>query len=171
VIANSTLVTRIYFPRVYFPVAVALSSVVDLFFNLIALGVLMAFFGYVPGPAIVALPLILTIIYLASLGLALWFSALNVAHRDIAVIVPFITQVGFFVSPIIYPASIVPAELQPLYFLNPFALGIEAFRWSLLGTPPPPTAGWLVASATAVGLLITGYVYFRRREGTFADVI
>ncbi len=137
-LANSTLVTRIYFPRVYFPIAVALSSMVDFFFNSIALLVLMLFFGFLPGPQMIAVPVILVIIYAASLGLALWFSALNVAYRDVGVIVPFVIQVGFFVSPIIYPASIVPAQYQPLYYLNPFALGIEAFRWATLNTPAPP---------------------------------
>jgi lipopolysaccharide transport system permease protein len=171
VVANTALVTRIYFPRVYFPTAVALSSMVDLLFNSVALVLLMIYFGSAPGAEIVALPLILAIVYATSLGLALWLSALNVAFRDVTVLVPFIAQVGFFLSPIIYPASIVPAEYQTLYFANPMALAIEAFRWSLLGTPAPPLSGWIVGSLVAVLLLFSGYVFFRQREGTFSDVI
>ena len=87
------------------------------------------------------------------------------------VIVPFFIQVGFFVSPIIYPASIVPAQFQPLYYLNPFALGIEAFRWATLNTPAPPWFAWVIGTVVAVVLLVSGYIFFRQREGTFADVI
>src|SRR6187200_1271377 len=134
VLANSTLVTRIYFPRVYFPVSVALSSVVDFGFNLIALAVLMLYYGWLPATQIVLVPFILVLVYAASLGLTLWLAALDVAYRDVSVLVPFLVQVGFFLAPIIYPSSIVPPEYQAIYFLNPFALGIEAFRWAVLGT-------------------------------------
>jgi lipopolysaccharide transport system permease protein len=171
VLANTALVTRIYFPRVYFPVSVALSTLVDLFFALLALGVLMLYFGFIPGAAVLALPLVLVVIYASALGVTLWLSALNVAYRDVAVLVPFITQVGFFLSPIIYPASIVPAQFQLLYFLNPMALGIEGFRWALLHTPAPSLAAWVVSCASATLLLASGYVFFRKREGTFADLI
>ena len=170
-LANATLVTRIYFPRVYFPLAVALSSLVDFFFSSIALLVLMLFFGFLPGPQMIAVPLILVIVYAAGLGLTLWFAALDVAYRDVGVVVPFVTQVGFFISPIIYPASIVPVEYQPLYYLNPFALGVEAFRWATLNTPAPPAFAWVIGTVVAAVLLISGYIFFRQREGTFADVI
>jgi len=170
-IANSVLVTRIYFPRVYLPGAVALSSMVDFFFNFIALVLLLVFYGYGPRLAMLALPVILLIVYAASLGLTLWFSALNVAYRDVTVLVPFITQVGFFLSPVIYPATIVPPALQAIYYLNPMALAITAFRWAMLGTPNAPLEGWIAGTAMAFFLLASGYLFFRRREGTFADVI
>ena len=171
VLANAALVTRIYFPRVYFPGAVALSSVVDLFFNFVALLLMMFWFGYVPGPAVAVLPLILLIVYAASLGISLWLAALNVAYRDVAQLIPFITQVGFFVSPLIYPASIVPEQYQLLYFANPMALAITGFRWAMLGTPAPSPGAWVIGSVVAALLLATGYVFFRQREGTFADRI
>jgi lipopolysaccharide transport system permease protein len=170
-LANASLVTRIYFPRAYFPGAVALSTMVDLIFTGTALALLMAWFGIIPGPAIVAVPVVLAITYTASLGLALWFSALNVYYRDVAVLLPFIIQVGFFLSPIIYSASLVPEEFRVFYFLNPMAVAITGMRGSLLGTPMPPFEGWIAGSAVAVLLLVSGYVFFRRREGTFADVI
>jgi lipopolysaccharide transport system permease protein len=171
VLANSTLVTRIYFPRVYFPVSVALSSVVDFGFNLIALAVLMLYYGWLPAAQIVLVPFILVLVYAASLGLTLWLAALDVAYRDVSVLVPFLVQVGFFLAPIIYPASIVPPEYQAIYFLNPFALGIEAFRWAVLGTPVPPDVGWIAGTAVGALLFISGYIFFRQREDTFADVI
>jgi lipopolysaccharide transport system permease protein len=131
----------------------------------------MLFYGFVPSVTVLVLPVILLVVYAASTGLALFFSALNVSYRDVGVLVPFITQVGFFLSPIIYPSSIVPAQFHTIYLANPFALGIETFRWALFGTPAPPIEGWLVGSAVAGFLLIAGYVFFRQREGTFADVI
>jgi lipopolysaccharide transport system permease protein len=96
---------------------------------------------------------------------------LSVAYRDVTVLLPFLIQVGFFISPIIYPASLVPGEFQALYYLNPMALAITGFRWSLLGTPMPPLEGWIVGSLVTVVLLVSGYVFFRRGEDTFADVI
>ena len=170
-LANAALVTRIYFPRVYFPAAVALSSTLDMVFNSLALVLLMIFYAVVPGPQVLALPLILAITYAASLGAAFWLSALNVAFRDVGVLVPFLTQVGFFLSPIIYPASLVPTEFHAIYYANPMAIAIDAFRWALLNTPPPPIVGWIVGTISAALLLVSGYVFFRQREGTFADVI
>lgn len=171
ILANAMLVRRIYFPRIYFPAAVGLSTLVDLAFTSVALVLLMAWYGFVPGLTLLALPLILVLTYAASLGLVFFFAALNVSFRDVAVLLPFITQVGFFVSPIIYPASLVPAEYHALYFMNPFALGIEAFRWALLGTPMPGPEAWLAGTTVAVLLLVGGYVFFRRREPTFADML
>jgi lipopolysaccharide transport system permease protein len=170
-LSNAVLVTRIYFPRIYMPAAVALSTLVDLTFNSIALLLLMLYFGYLPTAQIVLVPLILVIVYAASLGLAFFFSALNVAFRDVSVLVPFITQIGFFLSPLIYPASLVPEQYHLFYFLNPMALAITAFRSVLLDTPAPAPDSWLVGSAMAALLLISGYIFFRKREGTFADLI
>jgi lipopolysaccharide transport system permease protein len=170
-IANSVLLTRIFFPRVYFPAAVALSSLVDLFFNGIALLLLLLYFGFIPDQSVLAIPMILAIVYAASLGLSMWFAALNVAYRDVGVLLPFIVQVGFFVSPIIYPATIVPPQYLTLYFLNPIALGISAFRWAVVGTPSPPLEAWIAGTGMAILLLVSGYLFFRKREGTFADML
>ena len=131
----------IYFPRVYFPGAVALTSLVDLFFNVGALLLLMLWYNYLPLPSVVAVPVLLVIAYAFSFGLSLWFAALHVFYRDVGVLVPFLTQVGFFLSPLIYPVSVIPVEYQALYYLNPMAVAIEGFRWALLGHGPAAQGG------------------------------
>jgi lipopolysaccharide transport system permease protein len=171
VVSNSALVNRVYFPRVYFPFAVALASLVDLAFNLLALGVLLLLFGRVPGMAIVLAPLLIAIGYVTCLGVVLWLSALNVAYRDVAVLLPLIVQAWFFLTPIIYTASIVPARWHWLYYLNPMALVVTGMRWAVVGTAPPPPEAWPLAIAVALVAFLSGYLFFRRRESTFSDVV
>ncbi len=136
VVANSALVNRVYFPRVYFPFAVALATFVDLFFNLVALTVLMALYRIVPAITVVLVPVLILIAYATSLGVVLWLSALNVAFRDVTVLLPVIVQAWFFITPVIYSASIVPPAWYWLYYLNPMALVVTGIRWALFDTPP-----------------------------------
>lgn len=171
VVGNAALVNRVYFPRVYFPASVALASLVDLSFNALALTVLLLAFGFVPGWGLLLVPLLVAITYVTSLGAALWLSAINVAYRDVAVLLAFLTQLWFFTSPIIYPAAIVPERFLLLYYLNPMALVVTAMRGALLGTPLPPLEAWPLAITVALVVLTTGYVFFRTREPTFSDVI
>jgi len=171
VVANSALVTRVWFPRVYFPVSVALASLVDLALTGVALAVLLFVFHVVPGPAIVVLPALIAIGWMTGLGVALWLSAINVAYRDVTQLLPFLTQLWMFCSPIIYPATLIPEPFRPLYYLNPIALVVTGFRWAIGGTEPPPASAWVVGSVMAVVVLVSGYLFFRRREGTFSDVI
>jgi lipopolysaccharide transport system permease protein len=171
VVANAALVNRVYFPRVLFPASVALASLVDLAFNGLALALVLLAFGFIPGWEIMILPALIAITYATSLGIAFWLSAVNVAFRDVAVLLAFLTQLWFFTTPIIYPASIVPEPYHLLYFLNPMALVVTSARWALLGTPAPPLEAWAVGVAVALLLLVTGYIFFRQRERTFADVI
>jgi lipopolysaccharide transport system permease protein len=171
VVANSALVNRVYFPRIYFPVSVALASIVDLIFNGLALAIVLLAFGFLPGWGVLVLPVLIAITYATSLGAAFWLSAVNVAYRDVAVVLAFLTQLWFFTTPIIYPASIVPGPYVLLYYINPMALVITGVRSALLGTPPPPPEAWPIAIAMALLVLVTGYIFFRRRESTFSDVI
>jgi lipopolysaccharide transport system permease protein len=171
VVANSTLVTRVYFPRAYFPTSVALASLVDLALGTVALAILLVIFGIVPGPALVAAPIFIAIAWTAGLGVAFWLSALNVAYRDVTQMLPFLAQLWMFGSPIIYPATLVPSAYQTLYFLNPMALVIEGLRWAVAGTPAPPAAAWLLGTSMAISLLVSGYLFFRQRESMFADLV
>ena len=171
VVANAALVTRVWFPRVYFPISVALASLVDLALTGIALAILLIIFGVMPGPAIVVVPVLIAIGWMAALGVALWLSAINVAYRDVTQLLPFLTQLWMFCSPIIYPASLIPEPFRPLYFLNPIALVVTGFRWAVGSSEAPPAEAWLLGSLVAVALLVSGYLFFRRREGTFSDVI
>ena len=171
VVANSALVTRVYFPRAYFPLSVAIASVVDFALASTVLAVLMIVLHIVPSPMIVLTPLFVAIAWSAALGVAFWLSALNVSYRDITQLLPFLAQLWMFSSPIMYPVAIVPEKFQAIYFLNPVAVVVTGFRWAVAGAPPPPTEAWVLGIVTSLILLMTGYVFFRRREATFADTI
>jgi lipopolysaccharide transport system permease protein len=171
VVANSALVNRVYFPRVYFPFAVALATLVDLFFNLVALTVLMVLYRIVPATTVVLVPVLILIAYATSLGVVLWLSALNVAFRDVTVLLPVIVQAWFFITPVIYSASIVPPAWYWLYYLNPMALVVSGIRWALFDTPPPPPVAWPEGIIVGAALAVSGYIFFRRREPAFSDVV
>ncbi len=171
VVANSTLVTRVYLPRVYFPTSVAMASLVDLAFGFVALAILLALFGIIPGAAIMVAPVLIAIALVAGLGVAYWLSALHVAYRDVGQLLPFLVQVWMFSSPIIYPSSIIPEPYRALYYLNPMALIVEGFRWGFAGAAPPPIQAWALGTGMAATLLVTGYLFFRHRERTFSDLV
>jgi homopolymeric O-antigen transport system permease protein len=171
VVSNAGLLNRVYFPRVYYPAAVALASLADLLFGLVALAVVLVIFRTAPGAQIVVLPVFVAVALATSLGLALVFSALNAAYRDIAQLLPSLTQLFFFASPILYPSAIVPAQYRLLYHLNPIALVIDGFRWIFAGTPAPAPEYWVAGISMATLMLSGGYLFFRHREPTFADVV
>jgi lipopolysaccharide transport system permease protein len=169
VVANASLVNRVYFPRAFLPGATIISALVDLMFGLLALAALLVAFAIVPRAAIVVLPILVAVAVAAALGVALWLSALNATYRDVAQLLPSLVQIWFFSSPIIYPSEIIPLQFRALYYVNPTALVIDGFRNAFTGTPAPPPEAWLVGCVTAVSLLVSGYLFFRKREPTFAD--
>ncbi len=142
-------------------------STITLWFILI---VMMLFYGIRPGMAIFLLPAFLLLALVTALGVSLWISALNVEYRDFRYIVPFLTQIWMFATPVVYPSSLLSEPWRTVYGLNPMVGVIEGFRWALLGTKPPgPMLAVSVAVACAV--LVSGAFYFRRMERTFADVV
>jgi lipopolysaccharide transport system permease protein len=171
IVNNAQLVDRVYFPRVYLPASVAISSLVDLGCNLIALGVMVVWYGLTPTLGMVTLPILIAVAYASSLGVTLWLGALNVEFRDVTVLLPVIVQLWFFASPIVYPSTIVPPEWQTLYYLNPMALTISGTRWAFAGTPPPPPEAWVLGIGVSALMLVVGYVLFLRRQPTFADLV
>lgn len=170
-IANERLITKIYFPRLIIPLAATLAGLVDFAIAFILLVVLMLFYGVTPTAAIVALPVFVGLALVAALGVGLWLSALNVRYRDVRYTLPFLTQFLFFLTPIAYPSSLVPPAWRAWYGLNPMAGVVEGFRWSLLGAGTTPWALVGVSAITAFGLLLSGLIYFRRMERTFADTL
>jgi len=172
---NEKLVTKVYFPRLIIPAASVMSGLMDFCISLVILFCLMVFYGVTPGWGLVALPAFLILAILTALGMGLWLSALNAMYRDVRYTVPFIVQLGMFVTPVVYSAQNIlpdlPAWAQTIYMLNPMAGVIEGFRWAMLGAPLPPIE-WLGVSLLGVVLLfISGAMYFRRMERTFADWI
>ncbi len=167
---NAALVSKVYFPRLIVPLAASLSGMVDLTVGLGLLVPLMMWYGVVPGPAVLLLPIMLLLAVIVASGVGLWLSALNVKYRDVRHVVPFMTQLWLFVTPVVYPSSVLSEPWRTLSGLNPMAGVVEGMRWALLATPP---AWWLVllSSIVAVTLLIGGLVYFRSVEGDFADLV
>ncbi|MBZ0300374.1 MAG: ABC transporter permease, partial [Anaerolineae bacterium] len=133
--------------------------------------VMMLYFGIFPTGAIIFLPLFLLLAFLASVGVALWLSAMNVQFRDVRYTVPFITQLWLFITPIAYPSSLIENDvLRTIYGLNPMTGVVEGFRWALLGTDTAPQPVIIVSTLVTVILVVSGLVYFRNMEKTFADV-
>lgn len=165
------LLTRVRLPLPLLPAASVIGGLVDLAIGLLALGLLMAYYGRLPGSSACVLPLFLLLAVFTSFGLGLWLSALNARYRDVRHALPFMLQVWMFATPVAYPSSLVPEPWRPLYALNPMVGTVEGFRWALLGTPPPSLA-MLIASAAAVALLLLGgLVYFGGAARTLADVV
>ena len=170
-IANERLITKVYFPRLVVPIAAVLGGLVDFAVAFVILLVMMAYYSIVPTWAIITLPAFILLAIITALGVGLWLSALNVQYRDVRYTIPFLIQVWLFVTPVVYPSSIIPEAWRPLYGLNPMAGVVEGFRWALLGKTHPPGA-LLAVSVLAVSLIfIGGLYYFRRMEQEFADVV
>jgi len=165
------LITKVYFPRLIIPVASVLSGLVDFLVTLVLVLIAMVVFEIVPTVAILALPVFVVFAVFTALAIGLWLSALNVQYRDIRYTIPFLTQFWLFVSPVAYPASIVPEKYRVLYGLNPMAGVIEGTRWALLGTEAPDWQLMAVSAGVVTFLLAGGLYYFKRMEKTFADVV
>ena len=175
IVNNQNLITKIYFPRLIIPLAPVIAALVDFAVAFVVLALLMVWYGIVPGPGVVWLPLLVLFAVLSSLAFSVWLAAVNAVHRDVQYVVPFLVQLMMYVSPILYTADSVlkgkPAWVQFVYGLNPMAGVAEGFRWALLGTPPPGTLV-MASSVVAVALtLIAGLFYFKRMERSFADVV
>jgi lipopolysaccharide transport system permease protein len=171
-IGNANLISKIYFPRLIIPCAAVITSLVDFAITIGLLAIVMLWYGFAPGWQIVALPLFVLMAFGLSLGLGLMLAALNVEYRDFRYIVPFIVQLGLFVSPIAFSTADVPQKWRALYALNPLVGIIDGFRWSLLGgrVMLDVDTVW-VSCAVTMALIILGVWYFRKMECSFADVI
>lgn len=167
---NANLIRKVYFPRLAIPIASVLAGLVDFAIAFVILIGMMWYFQIVPTIATLLLPVFILLTLVTVLGISLWLAALNVQYRDIRYVVPFLTQIWLFATPVVYPSSLLSEPWRTLYGLNPMAGVIEGFRWALLGTEPPG-AMIIVSAVVAVLVLITGIMYFRRVEQTFADVV
>jgi len=170
-VANSHMITKVYFPRMILPLSSVMAGVVDFLIAFVVLLGMMVFFNIFPTVNVLVLPLFLLLALVTAVGVGLWLSALNVLFRDVNYVLPFLTQFWMFLTPVAYPSSMVPSEWQVIYALNPMTGVVDGFRWALLGTGKPPGIMTLVSSITAVILLISGMFYFRRMERLFADMV
>jgi lipopolysaccharide transport system permease protein len=170
VVASERLITKVYFPRAVIPIAATLSSVVDAVVSSSVVAAMMLWYRVGLTTAVLWLPVFAAAALTCAAGTGLWLAALNVRYRDVRYAVPFLTQILFFVTPVVYSSSLIPGRWRPWLALNPMAGVVEGFRWSLLGGSP--SLGLFAISAfMAIALLMGGLAYFQRVERDFADVI
>ena len=169
-LANQHLVAKIYFPRLFIPIGSVLALLIDLGFSLLLLFALMIKYHWALTSHVLLLPVFVVAALLSASGLGLMCSALNVSFRDIKYAVPFLIQMGLFVTPVIYPVGYLPARLRPILALNPMTGVIAGFRSCLLGTPMEMNVIGL-SLVVSVVLFVMGLLIFRRMERRFADVI
>jgi lipopolysaccharide transport system permease protein len=170
-VLNQTLVSKIYFPRIFIPAGVVAAGCVDFAVSLAILLLVVLVYGIVPSAAILVLPLLLAIAVATALGAGTALSALNVRYRDVRYVVPFATQAWLFLTPIVYPNSSLDEPLRTLSAINPMVGVVEGFRWALLGNGSAPIALMAISTAAAAVLLLAGLAYFDRVERSFADFI
>ncbi len=171
VVVDSSLITKVYFPRLILPIAGTVSGLVDFLVSFIVLFGMTFWFRVYPTWNILAIPFLLLLALLTALSVGFWLSAINVRYRDVGYTIPFLVQVWMFASPVVYPVSMIPEKYRLLYSLNPMAGVIEGFRWALLGTTAPDFSVMAVSVLVVLGLLVGGLVFFRNMESTFADVV
>jgi lipopolysaccharide transport system permease protein len=171
VVGNTQLISKVYFPRLAIPLAAVLANLVDLGIGLLLELVALVIAGVPFGAHLLAVPALVLLEVLAALGVSVWLSALDVQYRDVRYAVPFLMQVWFFATPVVYALGDLGERWRPLLGLNPMSGIIEAFRWALLGSGELALGPLAWSAASVVALLGTGLLYFRRMERTFADVI
>lgn len=172
VLTNSQLVSKVYFPRIIIPLSTVMVALVDFVVSLIILAGVMAWYGMVPDWHILLLPVFVVMALLVALGPALWAAATIVKYRDFRFVIPFVVQIGLYVSPVGFSARVVPPEWQILYSMNPMVGVIDGFRWAILGGDSPlHLPGFAVSIIVAAGMLWLGIHTFRRTERGFADLI
>lgn len=170
-VAHQALVRKVYFPRLALPMAATIVGLADLGVASTVLLGLMLFFGVVPGVSALLAPLFVALATLTALGLGLWLAPLNAILRDVRHAVGFVVQMWMFASPVLYPSNLVPERWRLAYDLNPLATVIEGFRWAVTGHGRSPDLTMLATTAAVILVLVGGLVYFRRMEGTIADVV
>ncbi|MCE0484473.1 MAG: ABC transporter permease [Methylacidiphilales bacterium] len=171
-VANSNLISKVYFPRMIIPAGAVITALVDFLITFVLLLILMLWYQFIPTWRFIVIPLLIIMAFLAALGPGLLLTALNVKYRDFRYIIPFIVQIGTYVSPVGFPSSAVPDQWRWLYSLNPMVGVIDGFRWALLdGRGGFMFSSFLVSLSVTVFFALLGVWYFRKTEKTFADVI
>lgn len=174
IIQSQSMISKIYFPRLIIPISKSVVGLIDLIINLCVLIVLMLVYQISPSSNLIFAPLFIIMGVLSALGVGIWLSALSIKYRDFQHIIPFMVQIGLYITPIAYPAQFaidnLPSSLSTLYFLNPMAGVIQGFRWSVLGGSPPGNLTY-ISLAVVVLIFVTGLYYFRSVESKMADIV
>jgi lipopolysaccharide transport system permease protein len=170
-VEHQRMITKIYFPRVLLPLSSVMAGLLDFAIAFVLLVGMIFYYGLSPGLAVLSVPAFLLLAIATAFGAGLWLSAANALYRDVRYVMPFLIQFWMFASPVAYPSSLVPARWRWLYGLNPMAGVIEGFRWAFTGQGQPDIVLLAVSSAAVVAMLLGGLLFFRRVEGTIADVV
>jgi lipopolysaccharide transport system permease protein len=171
-ISNSNLISKVYFPRLIVPTAVAAVVFVDFLISFVILLALMAWYRFLPGWQIALLSMFTLLAFLASLGPGLWITALNVKYRDFRYVIPFLVQVGLYISPVGFSSNLIPEQWKLVYSLNPLVGIIDGFRWCILGGQRAMHWPSLYLSVAVTALFLwLGLSTFRKMEKSFADLI
>jgi lipopolysaccharide transport system permease protein len=170
-VANSALVSKIYFPRIFMPAGILVAGFVDLAISTAILFVIVFAWGLTPSIAILTLPLLVAIAAAAALGASTLLSALNVRYRDVRYVVPFGIQLWLFASPVAYPSSLLDEPWRTVSAINPMVGVVEGFRWATLGAGPAPWDLIGISAVSAIVILLAGLAYFDRVERGFADYV
>lgn len=172
-VASARIISKVYFPRLIIPASAVLSGFIDALIGLAILLLVMPFYGVAFRPLLLLLPVFFALAFLAALAAGIWFSALNVKYRDVKYVVPFITRIGLYVTPVAFLwTKLVPENWRFWYSLNPLVGVIDGFRWCILGPAFEPFwPGFWISTAVTVLLLVSGLFFFRRTERTFADIV
>ena len=171
-VGNANLISKVYFPRLIVPIAAVMVAFVDFLIGFAILVVLMIWYQFAPGWQILLLPAFAAVAFLASLGVGLWITALNVKYRDFRYVIPFILQLGLYVSPVGFSSNIIPDNWRLFYSMNPMVGAIDGFRWCLLGGESQLyLPGLWISIATTILFVWLGVRQFRKMESSFADLI
>lgn len=170
-VTNGNLITKVYFPRLYVPLATALTPLVDFVLGLLVLLGLFVYYRRVPSWHIVFLPAFLALAALIVIGVGLWLSSFSARYRDVVFGVPFLVSLWQYATPVIYPVSFIPQQYRWLLALNPFTAVVEGFRWSLLGVPFGSLVGLFTSISIGAGITLFGLFVFRRTERIMVDML
>ena len=171
-VGNSSLISKVYFPRLIIPAASVIVASVDFMISFVILIALMVWYQYWPDWHIVTLPLFLLLAFFAALGTGLFVASLNVKYRDFRFVIPFIVQLGLYITPVGFSSTIVPEQYQLFYHLNPMVAIVDGFRWAISGGKTAFNNTGLMLSISVITLIcLVGIIHFRKTERTFADVI
>jgi lipopolysaccharide transport system permease protein len=171
-ISNANMISKVYFPRLVIPASAVIVSFVDFLLSGALLAAFMLWYGVTPDWRIMTVPLFMTVAVVAAMGAGLWIAALNVKYRDFRYVIPFIVQFGLYISPVGYSSAVVPDQWRLLYSINPMVGVIDGFRWAILGGESRLYwPGVSLSLALVLLIAVTGVLYFRKTEKSFADVI
>jgi len=171
-IGNTNLISKVYMPRLIIPASKIAVCFVDFLISFGILAILMVYYKFIPSIRILFIPLFLLLVFFASYGFGLWLSSLNVKYRDFRYIVPFIVQLGLYISPVGFSSNVVPDKWRFIYSINPMVGVIDGFRWAILGSEVNfYIIGFVLSIILIFVIFITGILYFRKTERTFADFI